>query len=90
MSNINDWMEEHQGQINALGHLAAINQRNKQIEQQKSLNNQQSKQAAALQKQQEELAETLRRQLSLMEQKNTKDANRLQEQIEIIKKAKPD
>jgi len=28
MSNINEWMEEHQGQVNALGHLAAINQRN--------------------------------------------------------------
>ena len=41
MSNINEWMEEHQGQVNALGHLAAINQRNRQIEQQKE-------QAAAL------------------------------------------
>lgn len=41
MSNINEWMEEHQGQMNTLGHLAAINQRNRQIEQQKD-------QAAAL------------------------------------------
>ena len=41
MSNINEWMEEHQGQMNTLGHLAAINQRNRQIEQQKE-------QAAAL------------------------------------------
>ncbi len=41
MSNINEWMEEHQGQMNTLGHLAAINQRTKQIEQQKE-------QAAAL------------------------------------------
>jgi hypothetical protein len=41
MSNINEWMEEHKGQVNALGHLAAINQRNRQIEQQKQ-------QAAAL------------------------------------------
>ncbi len=41
MSNINEWMEEHQGQVNALGHLAAINQRSRQIEQQKE-------QAAAL------------------------------------------
>jgi hypothetical protein len=35
LSNINEGMEEHQGQVNALGHLAAINQRNRQIEQQK-------------------------------------------------------
>ena len=41
MSNINEWMEEHQGQVNAIGHLAAITQRNRQIEQQKE-------QAAAL------------------------------------------
>ena len=41
MSNLNEWMEEHRGQMNTLGHLAAINQRNKQIEQQRE-------QAAAL------------------------------------------
>ena len=34
-------MEAHQGQVNALGHLAAFNQRNRQIDQQKE-------QAAAL------------------------------------------
>ncbi len=49
MSNINEWMEEHQGQVNALGHLAAINQRNRQIEQQKE-------QAAALRAQTAALA----------------------------------
>ena len=35
MSNINDWMEEHRGQVNFHAQLAAINQRNRQIEQQK-------------------------------------------------------
>lgn len=35
MSNLNEWFDEHRGQMNTLGHLAAINQRNRQIEQQK-------------------------------------------------------
>gem|GEM_PF-1681987 len=29
MSIVNEWMEEHQGQINALGQFAAITQRNR-------------------------------------------------------------
>lgn len=51
MSNINEWMEEHQGQVNALGHLAAINQRNRQIEQQKEQAAALRAQTAALEKQ---------------------------------------
>ena len=35
MSSINEWMEGHQGQINALGRLAAINQGNRLIEKQR-------------------------------------------------------
>ena len=51
MSDYNDWMQEHQGQINALGHLAAINQRNKQIEQQREQAAALRSQTAALEKQ---------------------------------------
>lgn len=51
MSGINEWMEEHQGQVNALGHLAAINQRNRQIEQQKEHAAALRQQTAALERQ---------------------------------------
>ena len=51
MSDINEWMEEHQGQLNALGHLAAINQRNRQIEQQKEHAAAMRQQTAALERQ---------------------------------------
>lgn len=51
MSNVNEWMEEHQGQINALGHLAAINQRNRQIEQQREHASVLRQQTAALERQ---------------------------------------
>jgi len=51
MSSINEWMEEHQGQINALGQLAAINQRNRLIEQQREQVAAQRQQTAALERQ---------------------------------------
>jgi len=51
MSNVNEWMEEHQGQINALGQLAAINQRNRLIEHQKEQVAAQRQQTAALERQ---------------------------------------
>lgn len=35
MGDINEWIGEHHGQVDALGHLAAFNQRNRQIQQQR-------------------------------------------------------
>lgn len=51
MSDINDWMEEHQGQVNYLGHISAINQRNNQIRQQREYAADLRKQTAALEEQ---------------------------------------
>ena len=51
MNDFNDYFEEHDGQINTFGHFAAINQRNKQIQQQRENAEALRKQTAALEKQ---------------------------------------
>lgn len=48
---IGDFLEENRGRINALGHLAAVNQRNKQIEQQRQQVDVLRRQSAALEEQ---------------------------------------
>lgn len=73
---VNDWMEEHQGQTNALGHLAAINQRNQSIAQQRELVAAFRSQAVALESQNridQDRAEIERQRLEIEQQRFAAD-----------------